>query len=133
MAEGDAPVAKILRGLPANAGTLPLTPPGDGTEDGGSPDLGAVLDEEHVGDIEGAFGTIAYGDTGLRRSWKAKALTLLAIVGPGLIVMVGDNDAGGVAPTRKPARISVLTFCGCFSSSSRCCTWPRRWCCASVR
>ncbi|MGO9197194.1 MAG: NRAMP family divalent metal transporter [Acidimicrobiales bacterium] len=97
MAEGDAPVAKILRGLPANAGTLPLTPPGDGTEDGGSPDLGAVLDEEHVGDIEGAFGTIAYGDTGLRRSWKAKALTLLAIVGPGLIVMVGDNDAGGVA------------------------------------
>jgi hypothetical protein len=56
-----------------------------------------VLDEEHVGDIEGAFGTIQYGDTGARRSWKAKLLTLAAIVGPGLIVMVGDNDAGGVA------------------------------------
>jgi Mn2+/Fe2+ NRAMP family transporter len=60
-------------------------------------DLGAVLDEEHVGAIEGAFGTIAYGDTGARRTSKAKLLTLLAIVGPGLIVMVGDNDAGGVA------------------------------------
>ncbi|MGO9581580.1 MAG: NRAMP family divalent metal transporter [Acidimicrobiales bacterium] len=60
-------------------------------------DLGAVLDEEHVGDIEGAFGTIALGDTAPRRSWRAKFLTLLAIVGPGLIVMVGDNDAGGVA------------------------------------
>jgi Mn2+/Fe2+ NRAMP family transporter len=62
-----------------------------------SPELGAVLDEEHVGDIEGAFGTIAYGDTGARRSSRARLLTLLAIVGPGLIVMVGDNDAGGVA------------------------------------
>jgi NRAMP (natural resistance-associated macrophage protein)-like metal ion transporter len=58
---------------------------------------GAVLDEAHVGDIEGAFGTIALGDTASRRSSKAKLLTLLAIVGPGLIVMVGDNDAGGVA------------------------------------
>ena len=27
----------------------------------------------------------------------AKLLTLLAIIGPGLIVMVGDNDAGGVS------------------------------------
>jgi Mn2+/Fe2+ NRAMP family transporter len=60
-------------------------------------ELGAVLDEAHVGDIKGAFGTIAYGDTGSRRSWKSRLLTLLAIVGPGLIVMVGDNDAGGVA------------------------------------
>jgi len=59
--------------------------------------LGAVLDEEHVGDIEGAFGTIAFEDTGARGSTKARLLTLLAIVGPGLIVMVGDNDAGGVA------------------------------------
>src|SRR6202021_1902814 len=28
---------------------------------------------------------------------RARLLALLAIVGPGLIVMVGDNDAGGVA------------------------------------
>ena len=57
----------------------------------------AVLDEAHRGDIEGAFGTIRLADTGARRSWRAKLLTLLAIIGPGLIVMVGDNDAGGVA------------------------------------
>src|SRR3984885_8382333 len=57
----------------------------------------AVLDAAHVGDIQGAFGTIRQHDTGSRRSWAARLLTLLAIMGPGLIVMVGDNDAGGVS------------------------------------
>jgi NRAMP (natural resistance-associated macrophage protein)-like metal ion transporter len=57
----------------------------------------AVLDEAHLGDIEGAFGTIRQHDEGERRSWRARLLVLLAIIGPGLIVMVGDNDAGGVA------------------------------------
>src|SRR6202167_5850624 len=57
----------------------------------------AVLDSAHVGDIQGAFGTIGQHDTGARRSWRARALALLAILGPRLIVMVGDNDAGGVA------------------------------------
>ena len=57
----------------------------------------AVLDSAHIGDIQGAFGTIGQHDTGARRSWRARALTLAAIMGPGLIVMVGDNDAGGVA------------------------------------
>ena len=54
----------------------------------------AVLDQAHVGDIRGALGTIAHGDAAPRRHLSAKAKTLLAIVGPGLIVMVGDNDAG---------------------------------------
>jgi Mn2+/Fe2+ NRAMP family transporter len=53
----------------------------------------AVLDQAHLGDIRGALGTIAHGDAAPRRL-SAKAKTLLAIVGPGLIVMVGDNDAG---------------------------------------
>jgi len=57
----------------------------------------AVLDSAHVGDIQGAFGTIREHDVAGRRSWGKKLLTLLAIIGPGLIVMVGDNDAGGVA------------------------------------
>src|SRR3984893_407863 len=57
----------------------------------------AVLDSAHVGDIQGAFGTIRQHDTGARRSWRARALALLAIVGPGLIVMVGENDARGAA------------------------------------
>ncbi len=47
--------------------------------------------------IRGAFGTIAAHDTGDRRGLRARLLTLLAIIGPGLIVMVGDNDAGGVS------------------------------------
>ncbi len=55
---------------------------------------GAALDSAHVGDIRGALGTISVDDTAARRSASAKIKTLLAIVGPGLIVMVGDNDAG---------------------------------------
>ena len=57
----------------------------------------AVLDEMHVGDITGAFGTIRQHDTAPRRSLRQRLLTLLAVMGPGLIVMIGDNDAGGVA------------------------------------
>ena len=56
-----------------------------------------VLDEAHIGDIRGALGTISMHDTGERHGWRSRALALLAIMGPGLIVMVGDNDAGGVA------------------------------------
>ena len=55
-----------------------------------------VLDEPraHAGDIHGAFGTIRLGDTAARSSVSARLKTLLAVVGPGLIVMIGDNDAG---------------------------------------
>ncbi len=56
----------------------------------------AHLDDAHVGDIQGAWGTIRLEDTGPRRTWLARLLTLLVIMGPGLITMVGDNDAGGV-------------------------------------
>jgi Mn2+/Fe2+ NRAMP family transporter len=54
----------------------------------------AVLDDAHVGDIRGALGTIAVDDFAPRVGLSAKLKTLLAIVGPGLIVMCGDNDAG---------------------------------------
>jgi Mn2+/Fe2+ NRAMP family transporter len=57
----------------------------------------AVLDSEHVGDIRGALGTIRLDDIAARRGRSAQLKTLLAIVGPGLIVMVGDNDAGAFA------------------------------------
>ena len=57
-------------------------------------DNAAVLDTEHVGEIRGALGSIAHGDVAARPRLSAKFKTLLAIVGPGLIVMVGDNDAG---------------------------------------
>jgi Mn2+/Fe2+ NRAMP family transporter len=54
----------------------------------------AVLDSAHVGDIRGAFGTIRHDDIAPRNGWWQRFKTLLAILGPGLIVMVGDNDAG---------------------------------------
>ncbi len=52
---------------------------------------GAVLDDAHVGNIRGALGTIHQHDTGPRTGWKHRFRTLMAIIGPGLIVMVGDN------------------------------------------
>jgi NRAMP (natural resistance-associated macrophage protein)-like metal ion transporter len=56
----------------------------------------AVLDPQHTGDIVGALGTLKQGETGHTRSWRRKLRLLLVIIGPGLIVMGGGNDAGGV-------------------------------------
>ena len=94
----------------------------------------AVLDEAHIGDIQGAFGTIRQHDTGARRSLGARLLTLLAIMGPGLIVMVGDNDAGGVSTYAQAGQNFGLTLlvdpsrCSSRSSSS-----TRRWWCGWAR
>ena len=58
----------------------------------------AVLDEAHLGDIEGALGRVRVGDADdTRRGLQRRLVTFLAIMGPGLIVMFGDNDAGGVS------------------------------------
>lgn len=78
----------------------------------------AVSDAAHVGDIVGAFGRIrrdgggADGAAGGR--WR-RLRTLAVITGPGLIVMVGDNDAGGSRPTRRPARTTAWACCGRWS------------------
>jgi NRAMP (natural resistance-associated macrophage protein)-like metal ion transporter len=56
----------------------------------------AVLEPSHAVEIKGAFGTITEADEG-HRSLRSRLLALLAIVGPGLIVLIGDNDAGGVS------------------------------------
>jgi Mn2+/Fe2+ NRAMP family transporter len=56
-----------------------------------------VLDSAHAGDIVGAFGRIRRDGSGpINGRWR-RLRTLAVITGPGLIVMVGDNDAGGVA------------------------------------
>ena len=57
----------------------------------------AVSDDAHHGDIRGAFGTIGEHDPSGARTWRRRLLALAVIIGPGLIVMVGDNDAGGVS------------------------------------
>jgi Mn2+/Fe2+ NRAMP family transporter len=56
----------------------------------------AVLDEAHLGEIEGAFGRVRLDDE-RRTGFRRRLITFLAIIGPGIIVMVGDNDAGGVS------------------------------------
>ncbi|MBV9417709.1 MAG: divalent metal cation transporter [Solirubrobacterales bacterium] len=69
----------------------------------------AVLDDAHVGDIHGALGTLrAHATTPLNR--RRRLLALLAIMGPGLIVMVGDNDAGGVATYAQAGQNYRLTL-----------------------
>src|ERR1700736_775038 len=56
----------------------------------------AVLDPAHIGDIRGSLGTISLRDRAPRRTWWRRLVTFAAILGPGIIVMTGDNDAGGV-------------------------------------
>ncbi len=100
------------RGAPPGRGALAgrraapgrETPPGASERRGAPPGRkrtltvpGAVLDEAHLGDIEGALGRIKVGEEDQRPGLKRRLVTFLAIVGPGLIVMVGDNDAGGVS------------------------------------
>src|SRR5580704_14838710 len=69
-----------------------------------APATTAHLDAAHVGDIHGAFGSIAAQDQGRRTNWPARLWTLLAILGPGLIVMVGDNDAGAFGTYTQSAQ-----------------------------
>ena len=57
----------------------------------------SALDRAHRGDIVGAFGRVASHDSAPRRSWRGRLVTLLAILGPGLVVMAADNDAGGIS------------------------------------
>lgn len=57
----------------------------------------AMPDDAHHGDIRGAFGTIGEHDPSGARGLRRRLLAFAVIIGPGLIVMVGDNDAGGVS------------------------------------
>jgi len=62
-------------------------------------------------EIRGAFGTIRAEDRTPSKTWRQRLLTLAAIMGPGIIVLVGDNDAGGVATyaqARQNAGYSLL-------------------------
>ncbi|NNM99487.1 MAG: divalent metal cation transporter [Candidatus Eremiobacteraeota bacterium] len=64
----------------------------------------AHLDAMHAGDIRGALGTIAKNDTASRKGLWAKLVAFAAIIGPGLIVMVGDNDAGAFSTYAQAAQ-----------------------------
>jgi Mn2+/Fe2+ NRAMP family transporter len=58
------------------------------------PGRSAHLDDAHVGDIRGAFGSIRLAEVQANHGFWRRLMIFLAIIGPGLIVMVGDNDAG---------------------------------------
>jgi Mn2+/Fe2+ NRAMP family transporter len=91
---GDAAAPQAPRAGPAAGPAVVPDPESPGRRTLAAP--GAVLDEAHLGDIEGALGRIRLDDQ-QRGGWRRRLITFLAIVGPGLIVMVGDNDAGGVS------------------------------------
>ena len=72
------------------------------------PRRGAALDESHIGDIRDALGTIRHCDIAPRNGGSARLRTLLAILGPGLIVMVGDNAAGAFGTYTQAGQLAVL-------------------------
>lgn len=69
-----------------------------------SADRRSALDRAHRGDIEGALGRVGAHDTAPRRTWSSRLATLLAIMGPGVVVMVADNDAGGLSVYAQAGR-----------------------------
>jgi Natural resistance-associated macrophage protein-like len=73
-------------------------------------DRRSVLDRAHRGDIIGALGRVASADTGPRRTLRRRALTLLAVIGPGVVVLVADNDAGGIATYAQAGQDYGLRF-----------------------
>jgi Mn2+/Fe2+ NRAMP family transporter len=73
-------------------------------------DRRSVLDRAHRGDIIGAFGRVASVDTAPRRSLRRQLLTLLAVMGPGVVVLVADNDAGGISTYAQVGQDHGLQF-----------------------
>ena len=59
------------------------------------------------GEIVGALGTLKRSEAGQPKSWRRKLRVLLVILGPGLIVMGGGNDAGGVQVYLQWARTTA--------------------------
>ncbi|HEV2254831.1 MAG TPA: divalent metal cation transporter [Streptosporangiaceae bacterium] len=56
-----------------------------------------AADRAHRGDVVGAFGVISALDTGPRYGARRRLVALSAVLGPGLVVMAADNDAGGIS------------------------------------
>ena len=73
-------------------------------------DRRSVLDRAHRGDITGALGRVPAEDTGPRRSLRGRAAVLLAVMGPGVVVLVADNDAGGISTYAQAGQDYGLGF-----------------------
>ena len=85
-----ARVKRPVRGVPLRAGLTEV-------RFGPAADRRNAADRAHRGDLEGALGVISALDTGPRRGAKRRLAALFAVLGPGLVVMVADNDAGGIS------------------------------------
>lgn len=72
----------------------------------------SVLDRAHRGDLVGALGRLRSEDTNVRRSWRPRLAAFLAVAGPGVVVMVADNDAGGISTYAQAGRNYGLGMVG---------------------
>ncbi len=77
---------------------------------GGLADRRYAADRAHRGDLEGALGVISAVDTGPRRDTRRRLAALVAVLGPGLVVMVADNDAGGISTYAQAGQDYGLRF-----------------------
>jgi Mn2+/Fe2+ NRAMP family transporter len=73
-------------------------------------DRRSLLDRAHQGDIVGALGRVSSLDTAPRRSWRQRLVTLAAVIGPGVVVLVADNDAGGISTYAQVGQNDGLRF-----------------------
>jgi hypothetical protein len=85
----------------------------------------AHLDVAHIGDIKGAWGTIRLSDTTVRRTWVARLMTLLIIMGPGLITMTGNIDQACLVTDAQGWDVAVTCLLG------DCCHFANRQDCST--
>ena len=56
-----------------------------------------AADRAHRSDLRGALGVVSALDTGPRHGIRRHLAAFIAVLGPGIVVMVADNDAGGIS------------------------------------
>jgi len=91
----------MTAGSPLAPAAPPFAPPADRR---------SALDPAHVGDIEGALATLPAFDTGPRRTSRRRLVTMLAVLGPGVVVMVASNDAGSFSVFAEAGQNHGLTL-----------------------
>jgi NRAMP (natural resistance-associated macrophage protein)-like metal ion transporter len=69
-----------------------------------------AADRAHRGDLRGALGVVPVLDTGPRRSIRRHLAAFAAVLGPGIVVMVADNDAGGISTYAQAGQDYGLRF-----------------------